>query len=185
MAASVGWRNFWWLNVAILAFNTITLVFLFPETKWHRLHPSELASTSNNQSDVSSTDKRVASVNNVNEIEEAATDNMEPFPHMATSETAQQDPYLGKGKPSKGQFRLWQPADQHTSWWIEIFTPWKLFSFPIVQFSSFVVSWSASCFLTVNLTQAQNFAAPPYNYSSTIIGRISISVCTYTKLINS
>src|SRR5450755_2722703 len=43
-------------------------------------------------------------------------------------------------------------------------------AFPIVEFAAFVVSWSASSFLTINLTQAQNFAAPPYNFSSQAVG---------------
>lgn len=31
------WRNFWWLNVALFAALIIATVFLFPETKWHRM----------------------------------------------------------------------------------------------------------------------------------------------------
>jgi hypothetical protein len=185
MASTVGWRNFWWLNVAILAFNTVTLVFLFPETKWHRVHPSELASSSPNDhgSDGSSNDKAHASLSNLNEIEVAVDDKNAPLPNFEPSAADPVDVYLGKGKPSKAQFRFWQPADSHTSWWIELFTPWKLFSFPIVQFASFVVSWSASCFLTVNLTQSQNFAAPPYNYSSTVVGTCPNSLLIDPKLI--
>jgi hypothetical protein len=48
--------------------------------------------------------------------------------------------------------------------------PWKMHLYPIVEFASFVVSWSASGFLTVNLTQSQAFTAPPYNWSSQSIG---------------
>ncbi|KUL89205.1 hypothetical protein ZTR_03616 [Talaromyces verruculosus] len=51
----------------------------------------------------------------------------------------------------------------------------KLFAFPIVEFSSFVVSWCASSFLTLNLTQSQNFAAPPYNFSSQSIGFMNLA----------
>lgn len=57
-----------------------------------------------------------------------------------------------------------------------LWTPWKLFAFPIVQFASFIVSWSASCFLTVNLTQSQVFAAPPYSFSETSIGLLNFAV---------
>jgi hypothetical protein len=181
MAASVGWRNFWWLNVAMLAFNIVTLVVLFPETKWHRMHPNEVAPGGNVtpdghgqgvQSDVSSTDKTHGGHSGVNDVDEIETKGPMPDLGLGHTDTAVADPYLGHGGPSRAQFRLWQPADQHTSWWTEIWTPWKLFAFPIVEFASFVVSWSASCFLTVNLTQAQNFAAPPYNYSSTVIGKL-------------
>lgn len=36
MAQHVGWRNFWWLNSALLAFTVICCIFLFPETKFSR-----------------------------------------------------------------------------------------------------------------------------------------------------
>jgi len=59
---------------------------------------------------------------------------------------------------------------------MELFLPWKLFLFPIVEFSSFVVSWTASSFLTLNLTQSQAFAAPPYNFTSTKIGFFNFAI---------
>lgn len=54
--------------------------------------------------------------------------------------------------------------------------PWYLLAFPIVEFSAFVVSWTASSFLTLNLTQSQAFAAPPYNFSSTKIGFFDFAI---------
>lgn len=54
--------------------------------------------------------------------------------------------------------------------------PWKLHLFPIVSWSAFVVSWSASCFLTINLTQSEAFAAPPYNWSSQSIGFTNFAI---------
>jgi hypothetical protein len=39
MALNVGWRSFWWLNAGMLALASLLIVFIFPETKWHRLHP--------------------------------------------------------------------------------------------------------------------------------------------------
>jgi len=59
---------------------------------------------------------------------------------------------------------------------MELWMPWKLFAFPIVQFSSFVVSWTASSFLTLNLTQSQAFAVPPYNFSSAKIGFFNFAI---------
>ncbi|KAH6689922.1 major facilitator superfamily domain-containing protein [Leptodontidium sp. MPI-SDFR-AT-0119] len=50
-----------------------------------------------------------------------------------------------------------------------------LFTFPIVEFSAFVVSWSASMYLMTNLTQAEVFAAPPYNFTSTKIGYMNFA----------
>ena len=129
------------------------LCFLFPESKWHRIHPRELqqgstvSSTADEKDDLDSKETKLAQI-----------------------ETAQRDPFLGKGAPSKQQFKLWQPLDHHYSLLVDLLTPWKLLAYPIVQFASFVVSWSASAFLTANLTQDQAFAAPPYNKGSQTIG---------------
>jgi len=172
MAAQIGWRSFWWLNVGLFGLCIITTAVSFPETKWHRLHPSELDQTKASNDDIPAVKSTTGTPkDNEDGISTAVTHEYQPaYPGLQASETAQRDPYLGKGSPSKTQWRLWQPADTHASLWTEISTPWKLFALPIVEFASFVVSWSASCFLTVNLTQSQNFAAPPYNYSSTTIG---------------
>jgi hypothetical protein len=35
--------------------------------------------------------------------------------NLAQIETAQRDPFLSKGAPSKQQFKLWQPLDPHYS----------------------------------------------------------------------
>ncbi|KAI9877678.1 MAG: hypothetical protein M1830_003158 [Pleopsidium flavum] len=140
MADHSGWRNFWWLNVALLGVTLIMLIFGFPETKWHRIHPEEM-------------------------------------PDLSHAATAQRDPFLGLGTPSKQQFRLFQPnGHPFRSIAMDLWTPWKLFAFPIVEFASFVVSWSASSFLTINLTQSQAFAAPPYNFSSEKIGFFNFAI---------
>jgi hypothetical protein len=90
--------------------------------------------------------------------------------HVHTHE----DPYLGRGKPSKAQWRFAQPYEGN--FFMELWLPWKLFLYPIVEFSSFVVSWTASSFLTLNLTQSQAFAAPPYNFTSTKIGFFNFAI---------
>jgi len=51
-----------------------------------------------------------------------------------------------------------------------------MFAFPIVEFASFVVSWSCSSFLTINLTQSQVLAAPPYNWSPLAVGQTNWAI---------
>jgi hypothetical protein len=143
-----------WLNTGVLGLATLLLCFMFPESKWHRIHPSEIRQGSPLSSTVDEKD---------------APDSKET--NLAQIETAQRDPFLGKGTPSKQQFKLWQPSDPHYNLLVDLLTPWKLLAYPIVQFASFVVSWSASVFLTANLTQDQAFAAPPYNKGSQTIGK--------------
>ena len=163
MASTVGWRNFWWLNVAVLGFTLIITVFGFPETKWHRPHPDQLSSEQNG----SSMAKSPVHVEN----QEKTTEKVGELNEINGTMSSESHRFVGKGKPSKQQFRLFQPtATPLKDLFIAFWTPWKLFAFPIVEFACFGVSWTASSFLTLNLTQSQAFAAPPYNYSSQTIG---------------
>lgn len=86
-----------------------------------------------------------------------------------------QDPYLGRGTPSKKQFMPWQALDG-ANVFQELWIPFYLHLFPAVEFAAFVVSWSAGVFLVVNLLQSQVFAAPPYNFSSQTVGLFNIAI---------
>lgn len=133
------------------------------------MHPGEVAK---NASREKNTDGPQAdhSDNQLNTAE-ATSDGM-----ITTDDTAR-DPHLGKGKPCKAQFRLFQPnAHPWQSIIRDLWIPWKLFAFPIVEFASFVVSWSCSSFLTINLTQSQVFSEPPYNFSSQTIGFTNFAI---------
>ena len=143
-------------------------LFGFPETKWHRLHPDEMRKVVAKSVVTSAGENVPIEQLGEGDIEKSTS---KPTNELAKSTTAQQDPYLGKGTPSKQQFKFFQVnAHPLKGIFLDLWIPWKLFAFPIVEFASFVVSWSASSFLTVNLTQTQAFAAPPYNYSPLTIG---------------
>ncbi|KAL4895359.1 MFS transporter [Aspergillus ambiguus] len=165
MAEHVGWRSFFWLNVGLLGFALLLTIFFFPETKWHRAHPSEMTQPheeTKSSETGSTTEKGVEAAHHE---------------EMAPESGGEMDPYLGKGYPSKKQFKILELAGNNfktvlTSFWI----PWKLLSFPIVELAAFNVSWSASVFLTLNLTQSQAFAGPPYNLSSQTIGLFNIAI---------
>ena len=171
MAAHVGWRNFWWLNVALIGLSFTMVVFMFPETKWHRVHPDELEKSSLSSSekqDFTIAEKTDPSVQQV-----PTTESQAPEHALETTDTAARDPWLGRGGPGKRQWAVFQPnAHPWKSIALDLWIPWRLFAFPIVEFASFVVSWSCSSFLTINLTQTQAFAAPPYNWSSQSIGKL-------------
>lgn len=177
MADHVGWRNFWWLNTALIGLSFITIVFLFPETKWHRHHVGELDQTS-----VVADSKPTVQINekttsdSPSSVAVADSEEVTPAPLTAT-ETAERDPWLGRGVPSKAQWGIYSPNPTPIkSILLDLWIPWKLFAFPIVEFASFVVSWSCSSFLTINLTQTQNFAAPPYSWSSQSIGFTNFAI---------
>lgn len=176
MADRVGWRNFWWLNVACLAVTFAISLVGFPETKWPRSRPDELRAPGNPVSNPSSMEM-VGPPRETTDAEKQGA--VQVMPDLSHTATAQRDPYLGKGKPSKRQFDFFQKnSHPFRSIFLDLWIPWKLFAFPIVEFASFVVSWSASSFLTLNLTQSEVFAAPPYNFSSQSIGFMNFAILT-------
>lgn len=164
MALQLGWRSFWWFNTGLIGLSILSVIFMFPETKWHRARPEELVKTDSQE--------RTAAVTvDAEKIAGVTTTTLSP------QTTAQRDPWLGKGGPNKKQWGLYTPcANSMKSVLMDLWIPWKLFAFPIVEFSSFVVSWSCSSFLTINLTQSQNFAAPPYNFNSQSIGFMNFAI---------
>lgn len=150
MAEFSGWRNFWWLNVGLIAATFILCLFGFPETKYHRMHPDEIHNMASEQTTKSSGEKATITTMEKSDKEKVTSPELA---NLSREATAQRDPWLGKGRPSKQQFKLFQPnAHPFESIVLDIWIPWKLFAFPIVEFASFVVSWSASSFLTLNLS---------------------------------
>ncbi|KAF2458787.1 serine/threonine kinase 16 [Lineolata rhizophorae] len=198
MADTVGWRAFWWLNVAMIALSIAMNATMFPETKWHRKHPKEIireareaqeaAKASGNDSSAKPTDEKLERApssssqskrEDINGIAQVPT----AMSRIAAQEgltkvpTADQDPWLGRGSPKKSQWNLIQPnKNPFKSILLDLFIPWKLFLFPIVEFSAFVVSWACSTFLQINLTQSQAFEAPPYNFSAQSIGFMNFAI---------
>ncbi|KAJ4168713.1 hypothetical protein NW754_010641 [Fusarium falciforme] len=164
MADHTGWPSFWWLNAAMTAASLIIIIFGFPETMFSRDETTE------GQSIPPETSSKVLEVEHQEKQKPNDDSNESQF-------NADGDPCLGKGKPSRQQWKLFQPnASTFRSVLYEVWIPWKLFTFPIVLFASFVVSWSCSFILILNLTQTQVFSAPPYNMSSQNIGFTNFSL---------
>lgn len=163
MAQYVGSEDFWWLNVALIGFAIVCSIFT-PETRFSR--PSvALSSSSSNPPPVSLKTANTAGT----EIEAKVAGSSETDPEVSSNEQVHaNDPFLGRGKPSRQQWKLFQPYER--SFLFEFWLPLQMFFYPIIQFSAFVVSFTVSEFLMVNLTEDQAFAAPPYNFSSSKIG---------------
>lgn len=84
---------------------------------------------------------------------------------------------LGTGKPSKAQFAL-IPTLQYDGLSLllhDITAPIYLFAFPIVLWASLSFGFAANCLLSLNLTQSQVFAAPPYLFSPASVGYINFA----------
>jgi MFS family permease len=186
MAENLGWRTFWWLNTALLGLSFVMVVFMFPETKYHRPYLGEDVrdETSSDEKEhpttVENTETKATDDENVIQNVPTASAAQPNMAGLTLEETAARDPYLGKGTPGKWQWKIFQPnAHPLKSIFLDLWIPWKLFAFPIVEFASFVVSWSCSSFLTLNLTQSQAFAAPPYNFKAQSIGMSPTSSLGY------
>ncbi|KID62131.1 uncharacterized protein G6M90_00g051480 [Metarhizium brunneum] len=157
MADHKGWPSFWWLNAAITAFSLVVIVFGFPETMFSRAE---------NAAGPPETGPGAPS-----KASEPKHQELSGQPDGQPDGLTAQDPWLGKGSPSRQQWLLMQlDSWSLRSLLLSVYMPLKLFTFPIVLFVSFVVSWSLSCVLILNLTQSQVFAAPPYNLSSQSVG---------------
>lgn len=164
MANHSGWPSFWWLNAAMTGFSLVVIVFGFPETMFSRVETSE------GQPPEPEASPKATAILHDEEISDKTPKN--DFDGSQVNVNSERDPCLGKGTPSRRQWWPFQPnPSPFRSIMLGFWIPWKLFSFPIVIFASFIVSWSCSFILILNLTQTQVFSAPPYNLSPQSIGR--------------
>ncbi|KAI1322574.1 major facilitator superfamily domain-containing protein [Xylariaceae sp. FL0255] len=166
MAFHLGWRSFWWFNTGLLVLGFLLQLFLFPETRYLRLPAESKQTVTPGKATVETDEKPVD--------EDLIANGKTGSPITGDKSEDNQDPWLGRGKPGKEQFKLW--AKYEGGLFREFWIPWYLHAFPIVELAAFIVSFSASGFLVVNLSQTQAFAAPPYNFSSQTIGLFNLAV---------
>ncbi|KAH6633322.1 MFS transporter-like protein [Boeremia exigua] len=183
MTEDLGFRSFWWLNAGLIGASFLMVVFLFPETRFKRQDtkavpakhiasdiPDEKTHATNIETTASSDNGDIQQVTTVSSNLPNAND-------LTLTETAAKDPYLGAGTPARWQWRIFQPnANPFLSILLDLWIPWKLFAFPVVEFAAFVASWSCSSFLTINLTQSQVLSLPPYNFKPTTVGFTNFAI---------
>ena len=144
-------------------------VFAFPETNWRQSRAHGSHTTTVQLSEISSPTRLQA-----NEEKMTASD---PETQIPSQPHKSLHSALQSGNPEKTQFNIFQTNSRPLeSLFSDIWTTFKLFAFPIVDFASFVVSWSASTFLILNLTQAQAFSGPPYRYTPQTIGFFNLAI---------
>ena len=176
MTAHVSWRNFWWLNTAMTTLSLVMVIFMFPETKWHRDNIPvipQVPSTSLNEPTIKVQQPAMVDCH-VESLISSSLDHKSTAAKDATQfvilETAG-DAWLGRGRPNRQQWGFYTPTPRLLrSVLLDLWLPWTLFPVPIVLFAAFTITWNLSSFLFLNLTQAQVFAAPPYLWSIQIIG---------------
>ncbi|KAK3299481.1 major facilitator superfamily domain-containing protein [Chaetomium fimeti] len=183
MAENVGWRSFWWLYTGLVLFCLICSIFLFPETRYRRTPEPSSGNTVQTASPASGSETKIPDGDDsqTNEKNAPASSDavskgsaVEPEPAHLAATADGGNTTLGRGRPSRAQFLPFQRYEG--SILREIWLPLYLHAYPVVDFAAFVVSWSASCYLVVNLSQTQAFAAPPYNYASGTIGLFNLAL---------
>lgn len=178
MSQSTGWRSFFWLNTGLLCTIFLLLLLFFPETNWNRTCISDTeqsvavpvgrAETTNTESP-----DKPEIVELEQHIEMASAEKT-----MTVDNVVEADSWLGKGYPSKKQFKLWQRDSSRgfQSLLMSVLTPLELLFYPIPCLASFVVSWTSNSMLILLLTQSQAFAVPPYNLGSRTIGLFNVAI---------
>ncbi|MCJ1282464.1 hypothetical protein MMC26_001787 [Xylographa opegraphella] len=163
MAQAYGWRSFWWLNTGLCALAFVFVLVGFPETKHVRVYPSE----AQNGAPAFVTTEKTDAISHKSGSSAVATSNATPVP----ASNAPDDSHLGKGRPSRSQWRLLQPESHPLRpLAFGLYLPFKLFCFPIVVFATFIVSFSSTCYLMITFIQSQAFAVPPYSFNQEFIG---------------
>ena len=164
MADGVGWRSFWWLNVALNVFTLLILLVALPETKWDRSDTREPSGDQTTPQVFTSEEEKPTS-----EVSPDSLENQNQT--ISGSKEAFHDAHLLRGKPSKQQWQVFQNCRSPFSTLLRSFwVPWRLLTFPIVVFASFIVGFSGSCYLLLTFVQSQAFGSPPYNFSPQSVG---------------
>ncbi|EGU72231.1 hypothetical protein FOXB_17258 [Fusarium oxysporum f. sp. conglutinans Fo5176] len=173
MAEHVGWPSFWWLSAGMTAFSLMLIIFGFPETMWHRDESTHIQPV-RDESDIK---KAITEHVERDSRKVQATEKQQGIALSTGGSGAGDVPQhnhreaLGEGSPNRQQWRLYQlSSDPWRRVARDIWTPWRLFVYPIVLFSSLVAGWSCSNMLILNLTQSQVLSAPPYNWSAEAVG---------------
>ena len=166
----MGWRSFWWLNVALNAAALLVTLFCLPETKWDR--PRDTKQLEQLQA-ITTVEKNHAGVSTTQSLQssDVTLDSSTPSATELGLDINAQRSVLGAGRPSKQQWQLFQRTSHPVqALLLAFYLPWKLFTFPIVQFASFIVGFSSSCYLMITFVQSQVLAAPPYNFDTQSVG---------------
>ncbi|BEJ04889.1 hypothetical protein CcaverHIS641_0207060 [Cutaneotrichosporon cavernicola] len=161
MAQRYGWRSFWWLSVALGVFNVVNLIFVFPETRFRR---EDLIQ---DESNPEITEKHAQEPMHLENSQEAAPST----PTAPTDVEASSTSVTGHGRPSKQQWKLWQPINPEWKRTLvkDVLSPWTKFFNPIILWAGCATYGAANVLLFFNLTQ-QTLANPPWNFSPSAMG---------------
>lgn len=146
-------------------------IFCFPETKFYRHGASaidaELQSVPLPQdSAIPFNDKELHTRIEITTASPSASGQASPIAHV------QGPSVLGRGRAPKSAWKLWQKPDPHWKTIIlhDVFSPFRVFFFPIVFWTACNVAGPANLLLLWNLTESSVLGAPPYNMGAGALG---------------
>lgn len=177
MAERYGWRSFWWLSMALGIFNTVNLLVGFPETRFRRekLIAAENGAREKHAAGLHHDGTHTPEKGERDHLEHSAGDHHIIEHANAPGDVEAQPPasgsVQGQGRPSKQQWKLWQPIDPNWRKTLvkDVLSPWLKFFNPIILWAGCTTYGAANVLLFFNLTQ-QLLAAPPWNFSPSAMG---------------
>jgi hypothetical protein len=144
------------------AFTLILLVFLFPETKYHRSQSAD--STSNIDGEESAQGRAdIETKAGIAELEQEAG----RVPTLSRDFSL-----VGTGRPAKSNFGFVQRPDHRwrTLLLRDIISPFRVFFYPIIFWAGLMVAGPANLLLFWNLTESSVLGGSPYNFSTSGVG---------------
>jgi len=164
IGAAHGWRSFFWLSTALSAFVTLLIIFCFPETRYFERQLPQAAATPLAAEGLEKTqgerEKGVESPRAVSDTD-SERGNGAALPFL-----------VGKGKPARGQFNLYQRMDGRWKQYLlsGLLNPVKVFCNPIVFWAGLMLAGPADVLLIFNLDESALFGAPPYGWNPSQVG---------------
>ena len=153
--------------------NLLMMVFMFPETRYNRpvIETSETASTPGGDDSILADKETGTTTTKI----EAGEEKLASRPIRSRRGSIESS--LPVGRPSKKQFSLilnphWEGSQ---ILFRDFIAPIQIFTFPIISWAAFTLGFSANCLLSLNLTQSQLFAEPPYNFNPAQVGFVNFS----------
>ena len=152
MFQSYGWRSFFWLSTALEGVLFLLLIFIFPETKFHR-------------------DDR-GQQHQLEEHQKVPGNEKPGLQHSADEQPDVKSSVVRHGSPNRRQFNLATRPDKNWKGFLvrDIFTPVRILFYPIILWAGLMLAGSANDTLAYNLTESSVFTAPPYNFNAGQVG---------------
>lgn len=105
--------------------------------------------------------------------------NIRPDPETHNPDLESPTRITGHGRPSPHQrFLLLSGPDHHALLTLprDAFAPFRIATYPIILSAFLTMGLTANCSLSLNLTQSQVFAAPPYEFSPSQVGFVNFAL---------